>query len=120
MRDWQEIDELPKEAIEFITNALQIVENTNQVVNKERLMEFAQALSIIMEITKGKKINVSYKMNEPLKWVSSISLISRHITGLDEEKFSNAMKLASNVEVYPKTDGTVQCNLTFNGMTNLI
>lgn len=113
-------DNMDFDEIDYIAKILQAAENSNQIINKQRLSEFIRALSIVTEITKGTGIKVNYKMNETFKWMGSISMVSKCIGGINEEGFADAAKLASNVEFYPKIDGTVQCNLTFNGMTDLI
>lgn len=106
--------------IDALAEYLEEDNNKNKIMNPAKVAQFADAFKIISEITKNSKIKVSYKINEPYIGVGTISLMSRNISGINEEAFYNAAASASNIDIFPKDDGVVQCNLTFHGLANII
>jgi hypothetical protein len=49
-----------------------------------------------------------------------VSVTGKDLLFRKTEWFMKEVELASNFEVYPKTDGTVQMNFTFHGLTKPI
>lgn len=72
-------------------------------------------------LTRGKKgVKVSCKLYEPYTSMGSVSVVGKDISFKNPEWFLKAAELSSNFEVYPKTDGTIQMNFTFHGLTRPI
>lgn len=72
---------------------------------------------ILKYLTKGTKAKVTYELNKPYKSMGCVSIVGKEIMFDNQEWFVTAVKLASNFDVYPKTDGTVQMDFTFHGLT---
>ena len=62
------------------------------------------------------KATVSYELNAPFKSMGYVSLVGKSVDVFEPEIFACAIKLADNVEMYAKTDGTVQINFGFHGL----
>lgn len=59
---------------------------------------------------------VTYELNAPYVSMGSISIESEGIVFENVQKISDIIKLASNVEVYSKTNGKFQIDFTFHGV----
>ena len=62
-------------------------------------------------------MGIMYDDDEDDDDILEIARMVEEIEIEDMEALINVLKLASNVEVYPKTDGTVQLDITFHGLT---
>lgn len=68
----------------------------------------------------GDTVKVTYHLHEPYISMGFISVTGKNVLIKDSKMFSAISQLASNLEVFPKTDGTIQINLTFHGLTEHI
>lgn len=87
------------------------------IVNPERLKCIALAYKIIKYLIKGKNVKFAYDIHEPYTSMGSISVVGRELKVENPTLFVKVVKLASNFEVYPRTDGTVQMDFTFHKLT---
>lgn len=78
---------------------------------EEMVLQMYDALKRSVE-----KATVSYELNAPFKSMGYVSLVGKSVDVFEPEIFACATKLADNVEMYPKTDGTVQINFSFHGL----
>ena len=90
------------------------------IVNPERIRQVLYTYKVLKYMTRGTKAKVSYKLHAPYKSMGSVSVIGTDLTFSSPKWIMKAVELASNFEVYPKTDGTVQMNFTFHGLTMAI
>ena len=74
---------------------------------EERILK---AFGLVRKAVKGGRAVYEYM---PGNKIGSITLTGKEIRFSDAFAFLEAAGLANNFEVYPKTDGTVQMNLTF-------
>lgn len=89
------------------------------VIVPQRMMQFMYAYKLLKHITMGTNAKVTYSLHEPYKSMGYIS-IEGDFEVFNMELFKKAVELASNLEVYAKTDGTVQMNLAFHGLARAI
>lgn len=82
---------------------------------KYRQVEFVY--KCMQYLMSGTNAEVSYKLFEPVKTMASVCVESDVIEIQDMRWFSRASKMASNVEVYPLTNGKVRMEFTFHGIT---
>lgn len=75
---------------------------------------------IMRAIVSGKKASVSYELNEPYASMGSVSVEGKQIVIEYPKLFALVMEAASNFNVYPKTNGTVHIDFTFNGLTRKV
>lgn len=87
-------------------------------VAKYKQVEFVyECMKYLM---RGADANVYYSLFEPVKTMASVSVESESIEISDPLWFSRAVSFASNVEVYPLTNGKLRMTFTFHDITKLI
>lgn len=102
---------------EVLGNKIEADENRTAIVNPHRAQQVLCTYEILKRLTRGTNAKVIYDLYEPYKSMGVVSVIGSNLIFGNTEWFTKAMKLASNFEVYPKTDGTVQIDFTFHGLT---
>lgn len=95
-------------------------ENGFSILNLRRVKELEYTYNVLKSIVKGNRVQLAYEMNAPYTSMGYISIIGKGINITEPELFTKAAQLASNVEMYPKVDGTVQINFTFHGLTRKV
>lgn len=95
-------------------------ENKTSVINPQRLDLISKTYEIAKKLARGTGAKVSYKLNDPFPSMGSVSIIGKSISFTETREFRKAASYASNVEVYPKTDGTVCITFTFHKLTTPI
>lgn len=124
MFDYEEnydFDEDVADSIIFEIGRLAELENgKTSIIVPQRMMQLAYAYKILKSITDGINVKVTYTLHEPYNFVGSISIEGDSLEFCNTELFAKAAQLASNFEIYPKTDGTVQMNFAFYGLTRTI
>lgn len=86
--------------------------------NKYKQMQFTYA--VLKYLTKGSGASLSYKLHQPFKSMGSITIEGNELTFGNAEWFSRAAEFASNVDIYPLTNGKVRMTFTFHGLTTPI
>lgn len=111
-----ELDNLIDALAEKITDE----ESGASVANSQRV----QCVELVHEamkcIVSGVGVEVLCEMNEPYVSMGAVSVIGKEIVITDTKVFAMVARLADNVEVYPKVDGTTQINLTFHNLTRKV
>lgn len=97
----------------IIDTANDVLKN-NPDVDKARICQILYSYLALRHITKGRNVKVEYKLFEPSKNMGDISVIGRRVDYHDSKVFRTVTSFATNFEVYPKTNGTVQLNFTFH------
>ena len=103
------------------------IEAFNKTVNKEvqnhpesdadRISHIIFAYFAIKEALKFKKdIRVSYDIGGISPCMGVVSISGKTIIFNNANLFKDAKNLATNFEVYPKIDGTIQMNFGFHGL----
>lgn len=87
------------------------------IVNPYRLKQIQFVYASLKYLLNGTDARVEYKLHSPYKSVGSVSAIGRNLTLTHPDWFVRMAELASNVDIYPKTDGTVKLDFTFHGLT---
>jgi len=86
------------------------------LVNTDVLKKLICAKNILEHLSKEYGFKVTYELCEPFYNVGSVSINAKEISFINTQMFKTACCLASNVNVYPRTDKTVQLDLTFHGL----
>lgn len=110
-------DEEVSETILAMAEMINEDESRTSVLNLERMKQFQLAYGLTKTMTKGSGAKVAFKPHSPYQSVGVISIVGKNIRFLHTEYFKPISKLASNIEIYPRTDGRVQINMTFHGLT---
>lgn len=116
----EEVNEMVESAMMCIAQAAADEDNQTMIVIPDRIGQVANTYKILKYLTKGTNAKVSYKLHQPYKSMGCVSVVGKNLQFKNTEWFLAAVNLASNFEVYPKTDGTVQMNFTFHGLTQVI
>lgn len=113
-------DDEIRDEIDNVMNALcnMVVESESKltVVNSSRIKQLELSYKILKYIVKGKKIKITYALHEPFESVGYISIEGRDITFTNTELFLKVAEYASNMDIYPKTNGNVQIDFCFYGL----
>ena len=108
-----------KELDDFILalgKAVQVSESKPAVINIENVKNIVKAYDIVKQLTKGTNVKVEYHINEPVRSMGYVSIISKNIPINNVDLFMQVTKLASNFNVYVKTNGTIEMDFTFHGL----
>lgn len=115
-----DVEEMLDNLVTTVGNKAIVDDNKPAVINPERIQQLLYTYKIVKYLTKGTKAKVSYTLHEPYKSMGYVSVTGSSIQFGNTEWFLKAVELASNFEVFPKTDGTVEMNFTFHGLTKMI
>lgn len=100
---------------QFIEQVMDMFDRNKKKFNKlsdERLKEIKDA-AMHLKDSLGGGIRCSFEPLEQIGNAAYIKLVGREIVVRKPRLFLEAVKLANNYEVYPRTDGLVQMNITF-------
>lgn len=92
-------------------------ESTPSIVNPYRMEHLLYVYKYMKYITKGTSVVVTKKVHEPFASMGSVSVTGKVIEFGKMSWFMRAVQVASNFEVYPKTNGDVCMTFTFHGLT---
>jgi len=92
-------------------------ESRTSVLNPVRMRELLYTYKAVKLLVRGSSAKVTYKLHQPFQSMGSVSITGKEILMRNPVNFIRAAKFASNVEAYPKTDGTVCMTFTFHGLT---
>lgn len=96
-------------------------ESKISVINPHRIQQALYTYKVLKYLMKSnKEAKVSYELHKPYQSMGSVSVFGKNLVFRKPEWFMKAVELANNFDVYPKTDGTVQMDFTFHGLTNTI
>lgn len=115
--DLEDYDENFDALIDCYCEQAEFEDDISAVANLPRVKVLLFVYKVLQHYMHGKSAKVSYKLNEPYKSMGSVSVVGRNLTFNGEKWLLPLTQLASNFNVYPKTDGTVQMDFTFHGLT---
>ena len=92
-------------------------ESRTSVLNLVRMRELLYTYKAVKLLVRGSSAKVTYKLHQPFQSMGSVSVTGKEIIMRNPVNFIRAAKFASNVEAYPKTDGTVCMTFTFHNLT---
>lgn len=81
------------------------------------MQQIVYVYKAMKRLVRGTSANVTYK---PFKSMGSVSVTGKNIDTKKVVWFVRSAELASNFEVYPKTDGAVCMTFTFHNLTRPI
>lgn len=115
-----EVEEMLDNLVTTIGDEAAADDSQTAIINPYRIQQVLYTYKVLKYLTKGTKAKVSYELHAPYKSMGSVSIVGSDLLFRNTEWFMKAVELASNFEVYPKTDGTVQMDFTFHGLTRAI
>ena len=115
-----EIEEAMDSLVISVANDIAQDESRTSIINPYRMQHLLYTYKVMKYLMKGTSAKVTYKLHEPYQSMGSVSVTGKDIEFKKISWFLRAAELASNYEVYPKTDGTVCMTFTFHGITTPI
>lgn len=115
-----EIEEAMDSLVISVANDIAQDESRTSIINPYRMQQLLYTYKVMKYLMKGTSAKVTYKLHEPYQSMGSVSVTGKDIEFKKVSWFIRAAELASNYEVYPKTDGTVCMTFTFHGITTPI
>lgn len=115
-----EIEEAMDSLVISVANDIAQDESRTSIINSYRMQQILYTYKVMKYLMKGTSAKVTYKLHEPYQSMGSVSVTGKDIEFKKVSWFLRAAELASNYEVYPKTDGTVCMTFTFHGITTPI
>lgn len=115
-----EVEEMLDNLVTTIGDEAAADDSQTAIINPYRIQQVLYTYKVLKYLTKGTKAKVFYELHAPYKSMGSVSIVGSDLLFRNTEWFMKAVELASNFEVYPKTDGTVQMDFTFHGLTRAI
>lgn len=115
-----EIEEAMDSLVISVANDIAQDESRTSIINPYRMQQLLYTYKVMKYLMKGTSAKVTYKLHEPYQSMGSVSVTGKDIEFKNVSWFIRAAELASNYEVYPKTDGTVCMTFTFHGITTPI
>lgn len=97
--------------------------NRTQIVNPKRVTEFLDAYKELSTVAKALKLSIDYKLHEPYMSMGVISITGKSFKIKNTEfwdltkTFSEAANTASNIDIYPMSNGQIKVDITFHGLT---
>jgi len=92
-------------------------ENKTSVNNPKKIALVSAVFKTLSQNVTGTNVRVTCKVNEPFRSMACVSVNGFNIFFKDPTLFAKCARLASNIDCYPKTDGSVQIDFTFHGIT---
>lgn len=110
----------PEEILNCIASEISKEESGVSINRPDKMEMIATVYDAVKASTSGRGVTVSCALNTPYVSMGSVSIIGKEIKIVNTKLFTMAVSLASNFEVYTKTDGKVQMDLTFHNITRKV
>ena len=117
----EEIEQMLDSLIVTVGEAAAIDDSKTSIINPLKVQQVLCTYKVLKYLTKGiNGAKVSYELYEPYRSMGSVGVTGKDLLFRKPEWFIKVVELANNFEVYPKTNGTIQMNFTFYGLTKPI
>lgn len=116
----EEAEAAINETIEEVAQAIQTEEQGIIFTNPRKMKDLMVVYKLMKHIASGKRLKITYEINKPYKTMAFVSIVGKDLKFSHPQWFVMATKIASNVDIFPRVDGTVQIDFTFNGFANRI
>ena len=103
--------------IDYIAMLVDVEEQHPAIINDKKIDLMQAVYEQIQEAFARSDVVVKQKIHEPFKSMGSILMVGTCIEIFKTSKFAGLLRLADNVDIYPKTNGTIQIAMTFHGLT---
>ena len=110
---------MPEKDVDFIDAIREYLSSSktgNEIIvaDPERMDEFYQSYELLSSAIDGGKRAFTSHIGRPCKTAGMFRIVGKNITFKDTESLYKLQKLATNFDVYPKTDGTVRMDIIFH------
>lgn len=112
MNDMDELDALIDSIGEWIIQD----EMRPGILNPIRMQQMQFSCSLLQKMAAREDIQIKCEFGEPLRSMGYISLEGTSLEFSNCRWFSRAISFASNVDIYPLTNGNIRMVLTFHSL----
>lgn len=116
----EEAEAAINETIEQLAQAIQTEGQGILMTNPRKMQDLVVVYKILKYITSGKRLQITKEINQPFSTMAYVSVVGKDLKFTHPVWFMKAAQIASNVDFFPRTDGTVQIDFTFNGFAKRI
>ena len=117
LEGYSEIEEEIDALVEVINGNIYENEGCVMINNFVKIRDIIDSYELIKSSVSGIGVKVDYHVNEPMVNMGYISIVGKNIKFNNPKVIEEVAALADNFEVYPRTDGTVKINFTFQNVT---
>ena len=103
-----------------ISDLVEKKESGISFIDKGRMMEMYASNEILQTILRDSKAKIQFLPHNKYASVGVIRILAKKIDIKQTKLLSQALKFASNFEIYPRTDGRFMLALTFYGLTKKV
>ena len=107
------------EVLDTLSAIIKELETAPLKANEEQEKLVRIVYSIMKQFTKGRNVQVTYKLHDPYFWSGDVIVVGKDIEVMNPQMFASAINLSDNFEVYTKVDGTVVMGFGFNHLADL-
>lgn len=122
--EFEGFEELDEDEDEFNEALLTLAEDIardeegTSITNYQTMKIMQLSYRALLGMLGKKDVSITYMLHKPYTSMGYISIMSRNDIKINNPKvFAVISKLASNIEAYKRTDGMIQINLTYHGLT---
>lgn len=112
-----EIDEIECALAAEVMEEIQKEMSGTLVLNPVAVKNLLLIYEIMKRLVKGTKATVKYSINKPMHHMGVVSVTSKNAQFTNTKWFATAIKLASNFDVYGRSNGDVTIDFGFNNIT---
>lgn len=94
-------------------------EDKQLVINPLRVRQVLDTYRMMYRLLRATDAQVTWCLFEPFRSMGAVRINGSKMLMTDTKLFAEAIEAASNVEIFLRTDGTVQLDLTFHGLMKL-
>lgn len=116
----EDVEEMLDSIVTAVADNIRVDENQTSVIVPYKMQQVLYTYKVLKYLTKGTGAKVTYELHSPFNSMGSVTITGKNLLFRKTEWFLKAVELSANFEVYPKTDGTVEMNFTFHGLTTPI
>lgn len=117
----EELSEEEKREMDFILKTISgAIENDERgvsIADPQRMREFIKSETLLRRSLGGQGLKIEAIPHDDYASVGTIRVKAKTLIVREPTWFARAVSMASNYEVYPRTDGKIMLALTFYGMT---
>lgn len=93
-------------------------DNRTSIINPDRIQHVIYAHKVLKYLTADMaEVKVSCELHKPYRSMGSVNVVGKNLEFSKPKLFMRAVEIADNVDIYPKTNGTIQMDFTFHGLT---
>jgi hypothetical protein len=107
---------LNDDLILWIAKQLEQYGDTHIILDQDNVDKMDFAFNVLKWLVKGDGLTVSKEINDDLYTSGAIYMSGRNIIIGNPGLFAKVVRLTSGFEVYPKLDGSINMNFTFNDL----